>query len=71
MPAQHSYAPGEFFNQPSITFTTQDLPNATVEAAIADVCLLEDIDFTEGIQDMAEYWKHPYGDFIGTRKMLI
>ena len=35
---------------------------------IADVCLLENTEFTEGIQDMAEYWKHPYGDFIGTRE---
>ena len=35
---------------------------------IADVCLLEDTEFTEGIQDRAEYWKHPYGDFVGIRE---
>ena len=35
---------------------------------IADVCLLEDTEFAEGIQDMAEYWKHPYRDFVGTRE---
>ena len=49
------------------------LPLKTREALlwrlpVADVCLLEDTDFNNGIQDMAEYWKHPYGDFTRTQE---
>lgn len=35
---------------------------------IADACLLENTEFAKGIRDMAEYWKHPYGDFTGTQE---
>ena len=34
------------------------------------MCVSWRTEFTEGIQDMAEYWKHPCGDFVGTREDL-